>query len=56
MRSEAEARLAQEEAYLSLQQLQDQLKAMSARIGELEALLATMIDDVEVENLTGAKP
>ncbi len=47
--SEAEARQAEEEAHLVVQRLQSQLSGMSARISELERLLETMIDDVQVE-------
>ncbi len=47
--SEAGARQAEEEAYLVIQQLQSQLSGMSARISELERLLETMIDDVQLE-------
>jgi hypothetical protein len=47
--SEAEARQAEEEAYLIIQRLQQQLESMSERIRELEKLLDTLIDDVQVQ-------
>jgi hypothetical protein len=49
LNNEASARQAEEEAYLTIQRLNEQLAAMSARIQELEILIATMIDDVQVE-------
>jgi hypothetical protein len=45
----ATARQAEEEAYLTIQRLQEQLSTMNMRIVDLEAQLATMIDDVQVE-------
>ncbi len=49
LESESEARQAEEEAHLIIQRLQEQLAAMSARISELEELLDTLIDDVQVQ-------
>jgi hypothetical protein len=57
LESEAEARQAEEEAHLIIQRLQEQLAAMSQRINELEALLETLIDDVQVlPAATGGSP
>jgi hypothetical protein len=47
--NETAARQAEEEAHLTIQRLQEQIAAMSTRIVDLEALIETMIDDVQVE-------
>jgi hypothetical protein len=49
LRNEATARQAEEEAHLTIQRLQEQIAAMSTRIVDLEALIETMIEDVQVE-------
>ena len=47
--NEATARQAEEEAHMIIQRLQEQIAAMNTRIVDLEALIETMIDDVQVE-------
>lgn len=49
--NEAEARLAEEEAFLVIQRLQQQLDTMNARVAELEALLETMISDIPLATI-----
>jgi serine/threonine protein kinase len=49
LENEAQARQAEEEAHLIIQRLQQKLEDMSDRIRELEELLETLIDDVQVQ-------